>query len=201
MDIWAQSISKYGHFWLQKTKMAMAKMQTCGFKIWHRTFFLSTAHLALLVFNISTLYYSYFSIVKYLSGWQTHLKNVIQKSSPLLRRIYQSDKRIFTHWWDTDGVSMECTPVIMCAHRSACMFAYKKHLFNAILAIWSQELMQEGIRHLNNNHRIMWDLTPLWNLSQLSTAIKETCSVKPHSFSVFHHLQWWLTGAGWPTQY
>lgn len=35
---------------------------------------------------------------------------------------------------------MEYTPVDVCADWSACMFAYKEHLLNAFLFIWSREL-------------------------------------------------------------
>lgn len=70
------------------------------------------------------------------------------------------------------------------------MFAYKKHLFNDFLNISSQELKAET-HYLNSKHRIMLDLTQLWNLSHQSTAFKETCSLKLNSFSVFagFHLQ------------
>lgn len=46
---------------------------------------------------------------------------------------------------------MECTPVV-CVHRSACMFAYKKHLLNAFLVIWRHGLTA-AIRYLNNGHK------------------------------------------------
>lgn len=59
------------------------------------------------------------------------------RNTPLLWKshiyIIGSRERLFTYWWNTDGVSMECMPVVR-ARTSACMFAYKKCQLRAFVA-------------------------------------------------------------------